>query len=461
MPVAVAAREAAVGERDGEDFRQMAHRLLDELIDGLDASKPEAGGSLLAAMSHELQKKRLDLVSACLQAKIEERFADLLHQEQAPCPKCSRVRSRMRFDSKVRSTLQGQFTLERPYFYCRPCGVGFHPIDGVLGLSEDEHQYDVAEEVIRLGADLPFERSTEHFKRLTGVSVSAHLAHDKLGEVGEHATLAQVIPSAEEIERRIDEVARGRRARPVLVVAVDGAASPVRPPGGRGEKRGAGFFREIKGVRVYLLGNDRRFVDVASWHQIGDVESFARDLREIRERLPLKKVRVALVADGAQWIWDLLEEVFPKATSVLDYYHCAEHVFDAAHAQFGESVEALQWAEFSLALLALGCAHSVALLWQQLDPLNSNAAKTIRNFTAYLDNQRSRIHFRSNRRRGIPNGSGAIESANKFLCHARLKVSGAWWLEEKSNAMLRIRCAIHNGTFDSLFRRFIQSRARQ
>src|SRR5262249_48444157 len=55
------------------------------------------------------------------------------------------------------------------------------------------------------------------------------------------------------------------------------------------------------------------------------------------------------------------------------------------------------------------------------------------------------------RRRGIPRGSGGIESANKLICHVRLKRSGAWWLEANGNAMLRIRCALYNGTVRQIF----------
>jgi 2-polyprenyl-6-methoxyphenol hydroxylase-like FAD-dependent oxidoreductase len=54
-------------------------------------------------------------------------------------------------------------------------------------------------------------------------------------------------------------------------------------------------------------------------------------------------------------------------------------------------------------------------------------------------------------RRGLPRGSGGIESANKLICHVRLTRSGAWWLEGNGNAMLRIRCAIYNGTFPQVF----------
>src|SRR5437870_369982 len=463
MGAVVALRAAEVRQRDSQEaLRKMAHKRLDELIDRLPhaSALAGAGSSWLATVSDELQNKRLSLLSVALQAKLEETFADLLVQEEAACPKCATIRPRQRRDAKVVSTLQGEFTLERPYFYCRPCRFGFHPLDGVLGLSEDEHQYDVQEEVIRLAADLTYQRSTEHFGRLTGVSVSEHLAHDKLNELGEHATLQEVIPTTEEMKRRIAVVARGRRWRPLVVVAADGAHAPVRREGGREDKRGAGLFREVKGCRLYLIGKDGRIVDLASWHQIQDAESLERALVVIRDRLPLEKVRVALVADGAQWIWEMLGRVFPGATAVLDYYHCAEHVFAAAHAQFGESVAALQWAESTLALLSYGLVYSVALHCRDLDPADSAAAKELENLAAYLDTNQPRIHFRKNRRRGIPNGSGAIESANKFLCHARLKISGAWWLEENSNAMLRIRCAIHNGTFDAVFRSYIASKDR-
>lgn len=92
-----------------------------------------------------------------------------------------------------------------------PIGRGFllfrTLLDQALGLSEDEHQCDVQEEVIRLAADLPYQRSTEHFGRLTGVWVSAHLGHDKLNEVGEHATLQELIPTTEQMKRRIAVVA--------------------------------------------------------------------------------------------------------------------------------------------------------------------------------------------------------------------------------------------------------------
>ena len=49
---------------------------------------------------------------------------------------------------------------------------------------------------------------------------------------------------------------------------------------------------------------------------------------------------------------------------------------------------------------------------------------------------------------------GGIESSNKFISHVRLKRSGAWWYEDRSNGMLALRCAKYNGTFDQVFERY-------
>jgi hypothetical protein len=128
----------------------------------------------------------------------------------------------------------------------------------------------------------------------------------------------------------------GSPRRPVLVVACDGAHAPTRPAGGRNKKRGPGAWKEAKGVRLYLLGRDHRIIHVASWHEIGDKEHVSTALGIIAARIPRDQVRVALVADGAEWTWDVMRRSFPDGEEILDYYHCDEHVHGTAHAQFGE-----------------------------------------------------------------------------------------------------------------------------
>ena len=45
----------------------------------------------------------------------------------------------------------------------------------------------------------------------------------------------------------------------------------------------------------------------------------------------------------------------------------------------------------------------------------------------FVHEHRGRTAYRKLRRGGYPLGSGGIESSNKFICHVRLKRSGAWW----------------------------------
>ena len=147
------------------------------------------------------------------------------------------------------------------------------------------------------------------------------------------------------------------------------------------------------------------------------------------------------------------ETGFPEGRPVLDYYHCAEHVHKVADAHYGNSPRAIEWVEATLARLA---AHQVdAVIWG-LQRLQADAfARTeIDKLITYLQNHRQRIDYDACKAEGLPIGSGGIESANKFISHARLKRSGAWWVVENGNGMLRLRCALYNGTFDRVFQKY-------
>ncbi len=446
----------AVLERE-EDLRTMAHDALDRWLDQLDAETATA--PTLREISDRFMATRSQLLSACLETVIRQQYAAELEQTEAACA-CGRRLRRRRLDAKEMSTLHGRVTLHRPYFYCDACGVGCHPLDAKLGLAPEHHQYDIQERTTRLGAELPYGVSDQQFERLTGVLASPHVIHDTLNAVGDAATLERVLPDADEIARRIETARAGARRRPVLVVACDGAHAPTRPPGGRKTKRGPGTWREAKGFRLYLLGKDQRVMHVASWHQIADKAELSRALGVVAARIPHDQVRIALVADGAEWIWDVFRAHVPEGEEILDYYHCAEHVHDTARAQYGEgTLEAQEWAEATLTRLSLNELGAVVGGLLRMKPRTPEAEDAIRALSIYLEGQRERVGYDELRRRGLPRGSGGVESANKLICHVRLKRSGAWWLEANGNAMLRIRCALYNGTFERIFSEYMTTHA--
>jgi len=405
----------------------------------------------LQQLSAQFTKTRGELLGGCLKAVVEELYRPFFNETTTSCPLCDHTLHRKRVDAKECSTMQGKLDLGRPYFHCPPCGWGGHPLDVALGLARERHQYDVQENVIRLSADLPYEPMAEHFERLTGVAVGAHCAHATLNEVAKSAVLEEVVPSAEEIQKRIQEAREHSDSLPVLVIAVDGAHTPIRPAGKRTDRRGPGEWKETKGIRIYLSTDDDRIVHLASWHRTGDKKEFAWDLKRIARRLPKTDLPTVAVGDGAPWIWKLVTKLFPGARQVLDYYHCAEHIHAAAKAQHDDEQKAEEWAEATLARLHLGRVGPIIAGLKRMHPRTAEAKQEITKLIAYLEKNRLRLVYSDCDAEGLPKGSGAIESANKFIHHVRLKRSGAWWLKPSANHMLAIRCAIYNGTFDRVF----------
>lgn len=441
-----------------EEFHAMAHEALDRWLEGFRSFFESEEPPGLEGLSNHFQKTRSQFLSACMQAAVEKLFPHLIEQIQAQCPRCGKTLTRKRLDERKVSTMQGEFSIWRPYFYCSPCHHGFHPLDKVLGVAPQHHQHDIQRRVVKTAAKVPFAESVEHFEELSGVRVGNHFSHETLNAVAQVATLENVIPDSEEINARIELATVALEQPPVLVVASDGAMAPTRPRAPYKTKRGSGRYREVKGVRMYLIGPGKRIIHVASWHQIQEAEEFTQDLMRIAERIDVHRVRVALLGDGAGWVWKAMLKAFPKGHQILDYYHCAEHVWKVADHLHGEgSLAAHEWAEATLVKLCLAQVAETLADLETLKPRNAQAREEVQKLITYLKNNAHRIDYSDNLDAGYAIGSGGIESANKFISHTRMKRSGAWWIVSNGNGMLKVRCALYNGTYDRLFNQYART----
>ena len=435
-------------------FRDMIHDEVDKWVDQIiDEVFEEGKEPTVMELSRLFSETKQKFFGACFQALIEQKYAGLLEQEYAPCPKCGKMCKKRRGNEKKMVTMHGPSDLKRPWFYCVDCSYGFSPLDKVLEISRKRYQFDVQKKATRTAAEVPFSGGSELFEELTDHAVSDHFMHDTFEEVGAYACLEDVIPIQEEIAARCQEVKEGSW-RPVLVVASDGAHVPTRPKAKRNEKRGKGRWQEAKGFRIYLLSEDR-IVHVASWHQIQDEERFGEDLSFVASRIPQEDLRIGLLGDGADWLWKHMVACFPKGRQILDYYHCAEHIHKVDKQQYGEqSPKCLEWVESTITRLFYAEVANVIWGLQRMKPRDSLAEEEIRKLIVYLQKNREKVHYHGDRIGGYPIGSGGIESANKFICHTRMKRSGAWWVKETGNEMLALRCAIYNGTYDKVFEKY-------
>lgn len=445
------------------ELRQKLHERFDQWLDRLEEEMKEPKPTL-KQLTEVVFNMRQELTQFVTESFLESKYAAEKDRGIAICPACGQqLRARGKEERTV-ETMVGAITLSRPYFYCVKCQRGSYPLDEALELVERRKQPDVQKAAVKLTKEVPYDTACELFQDLTGLPLSEHTAHEVTNEVAEGLGVLEVSPSREEIEAKIAQVAEGKKWRPILVLAIDGADVPTRPETAKGKRRGRrkarakrahwqGQWREAKGFRFYVVDEDR-IVHLISWHQIQDEEGLFEALKQVKEAglIPEEQVRLCVLADGARWIWKRIKALFPTAKEVLDCYHCSKHIHCIAQAQYGDQPDkALEWVEATMARLF--CDEIVGVIWglQRMKPRNEEAATQIEKGLSYLENNKERMDYGSLRKGGYPLGSGGIESANKFICHVRLKRSGAWWYVANGNKMLALRCAKYNGTFDRIF----------
>jgi hypothetical protein len=450
------------------EIRQRLHDRFNQWLDNLEARVKEAQPTL-EELTQAVFALRQELTQWATEGLVEQAHRATLEQRTAVCPQCEQILSARGPAERTGETLVGAIRLRRPYFDCECCRLGIAPLDEALQLTERRKQPDVQKAAVQLTKEIPDETACELFEELTGLPLSAHTAHEVTQEVAAGLTVLDVAPTREEIAAQSTAVAAGQPWRPILVLAIDGTEVPTRPETAKGRRpgrkqarakraRGTGEWREAKGFRFYLIADDR-IVQVLSWHQVQTDEEAAAALRQVQAAglIPEAQVRLCVMADGARWIWKQAGALFPSAVEILDYSHCSEHLYKVAALQYGAHPERQQeGCEAALARLFWGEVHGVIWGLQRMKPTDAPAAAEIAKLIRYLQRHQVRLDYRFARKGGYPIGSGGIASANKFICHVRLKRSGAWWYVTNANQRLALRCAKYNGTFDRVFERYRQ-----
>lgn len=439
-------------QQEEERWRAVGYRAIDEMVKKLTV---ESEGKNFEELSARLPQEGRALTGALLAEVLRSRGAKEAAAHTQVCAECGRTLLRQRhLHRRTIESRHGELAIERPYFYCRHCQRGTPPFDQALELAPERKQSDLQRAAAELFTEVPFTRASQIFARLTGITMTDHCLQDVAAKLGAAAELAGVLPSRHRVEEIIEQAGTGRGWRPVLGVAADGAAVPTRPETqSRSDKRGAGEWKEAKGFRMYLVGQER-IEQLMSWHQIATEEELGEALRFAATLIPVERVRVALLGDGAQWLWAQLQAAFPTGKEILDYYHGSERVHPVAHLQYPEQHQQAVWLEATMARLNFGEVASVIWGLQRRSPASLEAAEEIRKLIGYLQTNSHRINSRSFKRGQYPRGSGGIESANNFICPVRMKRSGAWWYVLNGNTMLRLRCAFYNETFDEVFARY-------
>ncbi|HET6324992.1 MAG TPA: hypothetical protein VFG04_09855 [Planctomycetaceae bacterium] len=167
---------------------------------------------------------------------------------------------------------------------------------------------------------------------------------------------------------------------------------------------------------------------------------------------------VTFVADGAPWIWKRLDWVIAqvkldpnRVVEVLDWCHAVHHLSVAlADLPLTESQRKGLYQRLR-GLLKEGKSQEVITELKVLavnEPDDSPMWREIRYLTKHSD--AGRLGYHGFRRRGVPLGSGAIESAIRRVLNLRLKGNGIYWTENNAEAVFQLRAAVVSGRWEEI-----------
>ena len=164
------------------------------------------------------------------------------------------------------------------------------------------------------------------------------------------------------------------------------------------------------------------------------------------------------VGDGAPWIADQFDKQFgTQGKYHIDLYHVCEYLHEASHKCHGEQQTPKQWLKAQKKRLLENQGDQVIdALRPNLEAANvADDIAPVRCCLRYIENRRQHLDYKGARAKELPVGSGEIESAHGHVLQDRLKINGAWWLEENANHMAQMRVLRANRLWHSYWQNIL------
>ena len=240
----------------------------------------------------------------------------------------------------------------------------------------------------------------------------------------------------------------------VLYIQTDGAALNTRTKNAEGST-----WRENKLGEVFSSNNIRFWTDKHGNRQhrilkreyisfLGKVDDFKWHLLSCAVRGGYGKFKkTVLLSDGATWIRNMTEEIFPDAQQILDFYHLCENVNTFAKILFGNDESRYKpWAKDVCDTLKKSGYQKV------LNDIKSTKDVKLDNCSvnlyAYISNNINNIDYATYIENGYFIGSGAIESGNKLILQQRLKQAGMRWNVDTAQPILTLKTKQESGLWE-------------
>jgi Uncharacterised protein family (UPF0236) len=362
--------------------------------------------------------------------------------------------------SKLLLTVLGHVKMRRAYYWCCRCQQGQFSTDAALDVENTELSPGVRRMLTLVGSECSsFQRGREQMKQLAGLAVTTKAVERTTESIGADIARREQDAIQQALQRELP-IAVGQ-AIPVLYVQMDGTGVPMvsKELEGRMGKgsNGRAHTREVKLGCVFTQtkrdaqGWPVRDEDSTTYTgAIETAEEFSRRLYAEAQRRGWDRAQKKVVmGDGAEWIWNRTQEIFPGAIEIVDLYHARQHLWDLSSKLHPSDVAAKRrWVMSHQHLLDDGKIEPLVnhLRAQGVDRLD--LAEEIEKEANYFERNAARMHYPKFRQQGLFVGSGVIEAGCKTLIGSRLKRSGMFWTVRGANAVIAVRCCRHSREFD-------------
>lgn len=420
-----------------------------------------SGGHLEEIVRQDGQKLQRWLIERAMQDR-----ADLV---PVKCSSCGGKLVR-RCTQKTRPirTLCGPIQFTRTGGYCHRCEQTHYPADFSLGLGENSTASPLVQEVSALlVAKMPAEQAEDISQRVCGLRLSrASLAR----EAQRQGDRAQALLASQNPAQNPTLVAQARATlgpeKPfTLVLQIDAWNIRERDHWGQTQalrEQGEEFSRwhwVYTGTCFRLdqrcvKGKHRPIITQRSYVATrGGIEPLIQRLHaEARRRGLGRAQRVLVVADGALWIWNAVQDRFQEAVQRLDLWHANSYLWAVANELHGTGTRAARaWVKPLLQKIRQDKTAAVIQHLQDLLPtLNQSQAKTASTAVEYYTNNLSRMNYVQGDLLHEPAGSGAIESTCRQM-QRRMKCCGQFWSQAGDEALLTLETFWRNQYWEVLF----------
>jgi len=393
-------------------------------------------GEMEQAVSEVMQQAGQMMLAAWLEKQQEQYPA-----ETVSCA-CGAEAEYKRQREGVVISLQGRVSYRRAYYLCASCGEGQYPLDKRLGIKPGQMSETVKSTAALLGIQDAFETSADLLKRLVRLELSPQSIRKASQVMGERV-MAQEAAQLAHSQDLAAQLARKRHPQGPqrLYGSLDGFHVPLQDG-----------WHEMKAGAWWMTDEDKRAINItyytdlllaAEFSELVWATGFARHADQATE--------LVFVADAAEWIWRIVEEHFPHAVQIVDWYHACAYLSPVAQLAADTPDERQAWLE-----------RVTEDLWQgRLDEVIAACAQHIQNADApdedpaykavrYYTNNRQRMDYPAYRDKGYQIGSGTMESVCKQIGLGRLKIAGARWTHDGARKVAKARAAYLSGQWDAL-----------